>query len=124
MIDNFINRDEVIGFHEAWFVGRDVAEWIEHSNPSKMIKGADLENDEKVKRICEITNSYGTSKARNSQEMLFVTESGLYELIMQSRVLDCVRNKAYSGIFLSELPVKGILKQYHCTWVALVVFMA
>lgn len=68
---------------EMWFLTEDVAEWIEHSNPSKMLNIVD--EDEKVTMVCDVTNSYSTSKSRNTQQMLFLTEDGLYEVLMQKK---------------------------------------
>lgn len=66
-------------------LAKDVAEWIEYKNPSKMLNGVELDNTELVKNFIEITNSYTTSKSRNTQEMWLLTEDGLYEVLMQSR---------------------------------------
>src|SRR5574344_768057 len=80
-----IDSREVLGkgfkmygnFDEPLFLVKDVAEWIEHSNPSKMIKDAKLDNTEIIKeQIGTLTNSYTA---------LFLTEDGLYEVLMQSR---------------------------------------
>lgn len=73
-------------FENPLFLAKDVAEWIEHSNPSKMLKSVD--EDEKVKRILGITNGYGQvghGGARGNTEHWFLTEDGLYEVLMQSR---------------------------------------
>lgn len=70
-------------FENPLFLAKDVAEWIEHSNPSKMLKSVD--EDEKVKRILGITYSYGNGFRTRKQEALFLTEDGLYEALMQSR---------------------------------------
>lgn len=59
---------------EMWFLAKDVANWIEHKNPSKMLNGVD--DDEKLIAVCDVTNSYTTSKSRNTQEMWFLTEDG------------------------------------------------
>lgn len=84
-ITNILEKDIVFygSWEEPYFLAKDVAEWIEHSNTSKMINNID--EDEKIKALCDVTNSYTTSKARNTQEMLFLTEDGLYEALMQSR---------------------------------------
>lgn len=80
-----INEQEVLGkqfriygtAEQPLFLAKDVAAWIEHSNPSKMIKDAELDENEKVTmRIGTLTNSYSA---------LFLTEDGLYEVLMQSR---------------------------------------
>lgn len=86
-----INEQEVLGkqfkvygtFEEPLFLAKDVAEWIEHSKVSMMLKTID--EDEKIKLLCEVNNAYLTSKARDTQEMWFLTEDGLYEVLMQSR---------------------------------------
>ena len=49
--------------------------WIEHSDVSKMMKSVD--EDEKVKNIVRTLGG--------NQEMWFLTEDGLYEVLMQSR---------------------------------------
>ena len=64
-------------FDEPLFLAKDVAEWIEHTNPSQMIKDTDLEENEVIKR------SIGTLS--NAYSALFLTEDGLYEVLMQSR---------------------------------------
>ena len=51
-------------------LAKDVAEWIGHSNTSKMVSDADLDEDEKeVHRLSTLTNSYNA---------LFLTEDGVY----------------------------------------------
>lgn len=72
-------------YEKPLFLAKDVAEMIGHSNTSKMVSDAELDDSEKVIGICELTNSYTSSKARKTQEVLFLTESGLYEVLMQSR---------------------------------------
>ena len=57
------------------FLAKDVANWIEHSDVSKMIKNVD--DDEKVKN--------NNPTLGGQQEMWFLTEDGLYEVLMQSR---------------------------------------
>lgn len=80
-----INEQEVLGknfriygdFENPLFLAKDVAEWIEHSNQSKMVSDADLDDTEKMTgRLGTLTNSYSA---------LFLTEDGLYEVLMQSR---------------------------------------
>ncbi|KHO39961.1 hypothetical protein OR62_03205, partial [Clostridium tetani] len=79
---NLLGKDfKVYGdFQNPLFLAKDVAEWIDYSktsqgyyNTSKMLMSID--DDEKV----TITNcNSGGSK-------LFLTEDGLYEVLMQSR---------------------------------------
>ena len=57
------------------FLAKDVADWIEHSNPRMMLQTVD--DDEKGVR-----NVYTPG---GMQEAWFLTEDGLYEVLMQSR---------------------------------------
>ncbi len=57
------------------FLAKDVAEWIEHSNHRMMLDLVD--EDEKV-----VKNAYTPGGA---QSQWFLTEDGLYEVLMQSR---------------------------------------
>lgn len=94
-----INEQDVLGkrfkiygtFEEPLFLAKDVAEWIEHSDRSKMLRNVD--EDEKVKNIVLTPGG--------NQEMWFLTEDGLYEVLMQSR-------KPIAKAFKKE--VKKILK--------------
>lgn len=57
------------------FLAKDVANWIEHSNARMMLNNVD--DDEKV-----VNNVYTLGGV---QETWFLTEDGLYEVLMQSR---------------------------------------
>ena len=61
---------------EPLFLAKDVAEWIEHSDVSMMLRNTDEE--EKV----FATNP---NNACGGQGAWFLTEDGLYEVLMQSR---------------------------------------
>lgn len=95
-----INEQEVLGkqfkvygtLDNPLFLAKDVATWIEHSNPTEMVKGVD--DDEKL-------NSTIFSGGQN-REMTFLTEDGVYEVLMQSR-------KPIAKQFKKK--VKEILKQ-------------
>ena len=63
------------------FLAKDVASWIENSNVSQMVRN--IEEDEKLKEITPIYNVYNGQY--ENQECLFLTEDGLYEVLMQSR---------------------------------------
>lgn len=78
------------------FLAKDVADWIEHSNPRMMLQKVDAE--EKV-----VNNVYTLG---GSQETWFLTEDGVYEVLMQSR-------KHIAKEFKKE--VKKILKQIRLT---------
>lgn len=60
------------------FKATDVAEWIEHSKVTMMLKSVD--NDEKLK----VNNVYSENRTGGSGTW-FLTEDGLYEVCMQSR---------------------------------------
>ncbi len=99
-----INQQEVLGkefkvygtLEQPLFLAKDVAVWIEHSNATEMIRG--LDDDEKL-------NSTILSSGQN-REMAFVTEDGLYEILMLSR-------KPIAKEFKKQ--VKAILKQIRLT---------
>lgn len=61
---------------EPLFKAKDVAEWIGHTNASKMVADAELgEDDYKMVTLSTLTNSYSA---------LMLTVDGLYEVLMQS----------------------------------------
>nr|WP_300898659.1 Bro-N domain-containing protein [uncultured Clostridium sp.] len=75
------------------FLAKDVAEWIDYANDiSSMLTTVD--SDEKIKTI----------STNNSRSSWFLTEDGLYEVLMQSR-------KPIAKAFKKE--VKKILKINH-----------
>lgn len=78
------------------FLAKDVATWIEHNQPSRI---AGLVDDEE--KVMHNVHTLG-----GNQEMWFLTEDGLYEVLMQSR-------KAIAKAFKKE--VKAILKQIRQT---------
>lgn len=78
-----IDEREVLGkqlriygdFQNPLFKADEVAKWIEHSNVSKMLESVD--DNEKIKlEVGTLTNGYSA---------WFLTEDGLYEVLMQSR---------------------------------------
>ena len=58
------------------FLAKDVAEWIGHSDVSMMVKGIDSE-EKGTSIVCTLGGN---------QTVLFLTEDGLYEVLMQSRL--------------------------------------
>ena len=94
-----IQQQEILGkpftvygdFENPLFLAREVAEWIEHSDVSTMIRNVD--DDEKVTNIvCTLGGN---------QTAWFLTEDGVYEVLMQSR-------KPIAKHFKKE--VKAVLK--------------
>ena len=103
-----IDEREVLGKHfrvygdieNPLFLAKDVAEWIEHSNVTKMLSSVD--EDEKIK----IRPNQKLGLLTPNNEYNFLTEDGLYEVLMQSR-------KPIAKQFKKE--VKKILKQIRLT---------
>ncbi|WP_255261180.1 BRO-N domain-containing protein [Bacillus pseudomycoides] len=77
---------------EPLFLAKDVAEWIEHTHMTTMLKNVD--EDEKLSEVLV--------HAGQKREMMFLTEDGVYEVLMQSR-------KPIAKAFKKE--VKKILKE-------------
>ena len=78
-----IQQQEILGkpltvygdFENPLFLAKEVAEWIEHSQVVRMLQNID--DDEKVMNIVHIPGG--------NQEAWFLTEDGVYEVLMQSR---------------------------------------
>lgn len=79
------------------FLAKDVAEWIEHSDTSKMIRSVD--EDEKVKNNVPTLGGL--------QESWFLTEDGLYEVLMQSRKPIAKQFKKQVKNILKEIRING-----------------
>lgn len=80
------------------FLAKDVAEWIEHKNPTVMLKTVDA--DEKVLNIVYTLGGI--------QEAWFLTEDGLYEVLMQSRKPIAKEFKKQVKCILKEIRKNGI----------------
>lgn len=78
-----LNEQEILGKHfrvfgtpeEPLFLAKDVSEWIEHTDLSRMVDLVD--EDEKLKRTMYVSGQ--------NREVWLLTENGLYEVLMQSR---------------------------------------
>ena len=78
-----LNEQEVLGKHfrvygtidEPLFLAKDVAEWIEHTDLSRMVDLVD--EGEKLKRTLYVSGQ--------NREVWLLTEDGLYEVLMQYR---------------------------------------
>lgn len=75
------------------FLAKDVANWLGHSNPSRML--SKIDDDERITIFANLelqkgilTNSYKPSKSSTyaGANYLFLTEYGVYEVLMQSRL--------------------------------------
>ena len=115
-----LNEQEVLGkqfrvygtAEEPLFLAKDVAEWIEHSKPSVMIESVD--EDEKVK----VNNVYFENRTGGNGTW-FLTENGLYEVLMQSRkpiakqfkkeVKEILKTIRKHGIYATDNVIDNIL---------------
>jgi len=100
-----IEQREVLGqdfkiygdFENPLFLAKDVANWIEHSDASKMCNSVD--EDEKVTNIVPTLGG--------NQQALFLSENGLYEVLFQSRKPIAKAFKAEVKKILKEIRTKG-----------------
>ncbi|GIN58488.1 hypothetical protein J8TS2_28070 [Lederbergia ruris] len=102
-----LDKKEVLGkelnfygtAEDPLFLAKDVAEWIENKNTAQMLKVVDEE--EKV-----IYNVYTLG---GLQESWFLTEDGLYEVLMMSRKPVAKQMKREIKTILKELRTKGVV---------------
>ena len=112
-----IQQQEILGkpltvygdFENPLFLAKEVAEWIEHSQVVRMLQNID--DDEKVMNIVHTPGG--------NQEAWFLTEDGVYEVLMQSRkpiakqfkkevktVLKSIRKHGYYSVRDDEIKAK------------------
>ncbi|PHB30434.1 hypothetical protein COE80_07295 [Bacillus pseudomycoides] len=72
MLDNVYTLG---GVQQAWFLAKDVAEWIGHNRSRDMI--ATVDEEEK--------GAFNVRILGGTQTTWFLTEEGIYEVLMQSR---------------------------------------
>ena len=102
-----IYNQEVLGkdFHiygtieEPLFLAKDVANWIEHKQVSRMMEIVD--EDEKMK-VC-----FKSTTSRSTQEQWFLTENGVYEVLFQSRKPIAKQFKKQVKTILKEIRKTG-----------------
>lgn len=83
MLTQILDRREILDkdvitygdLENPLFLAKDVASWIDHTDLSRMV--ALVDEDEKLKRTLYVSGQ--------NREMWFLTEEGLYEILMQSR---------------------------------------
>jgi anti-repressor protein len=80
------------------FMAKDVATWIEHSDVSTMVRTID-ENEKVTNIVCTLGGK---------QSALFLTEDGLYEVLMQSRKPIAKKFKNQVKEILKEIRKRGI----------------
>lgn len=79
------------------FLASDVAEWIEHSQTSKMVKSVD--DDEKLMGTLFLSGQ--------NRDAWFLTEDGLYEVCMQSRKPIAKKMKKEIKKYLKSIRLTG-----------------
>ena len=79
-------------FENPLFLAKDVAEWIDYSfaNKEKGIRKvtqmlATVDEEEKVLGVTNVVTQNQRGGLRENTETWFLTEDGLYEVLMQSR---------------------------------------
>ncbi|WP_240515061.1 BRO-N domain-containing protein [Bacillus cereus] len=80
------------------FLAKDVASWIEHSNQRMMLNSVD--EDEKQ---C-VNNPYASS---GQKQQWFLTENGIYEVLMQSRKPIAKQWKKQVKVILKQIRLTG-----------------
>lgn len=84
-------------FENPLFLAKDVAEWIEHSDVSMLLKGID--EDEKLIQTLFVSGQ--------NRDMWFLTEDGLYEVLMLSRKPIAKEFKKQVKLILKEIRKTG-----------------
>lgn len=94
-----LNKDFAVygTFENPLFLAKDVAEWIEHTQSSKMLITVDQEE--------KLTGTVFLSG--QNREMWFLTEDGLYEVLMQSRKPIAKHFKKQVKSILKEIRTNG-----------------
>ena len=72
--------------NEPWFVGKDVADILEYTNTAKAIRDHVDEEDKLTERIV---------LSGQNREVIFINESGLYSLILSSKMPDAKKFKRW-----------------------------
>ncbi len=132
-----IEQREILGkqltiygdFEDPLFLAKEVAEWIDYdvSSINKMISNVD--EDEKVRNIIPTLGG--------NQEMWFLTEDGLYEVLMQSRkpiakqfkkevktLLKNIRKRMFSPNYISgtsPYSIEDIVRETICQVVPIII---
>ena len=130
-----IEQREILGkqltmygdFEEPLFLAKEVAEWIEHSDVSTMIRTVD--EDEKLIQTMFVSGQ--------NRETWFLTEDGLYEVLMQSRkpiakqfkkevktLLKNIRKGMFSQNYISgtsQYSIEDIVRETICQVVPIII---
>lgn len=101
---------------EAWFVGKDVATVLGYTRPTKAIHDRVDQEDQKE----DIVTISQSSQIRTTQNLLLINESGLYSLILSSKLPSAKRFKHWvtsevlpairkHGAYMTDQKIKEIL---------------
>lgn len=85
---------------EPYFVGKDVAEILGYSNPSKAVS-THVDNEDKQFIMFDIADSQNWNVPVGQSKTAVINESGLYSLILSSKlpaVLQYIRNKLFTKV--------------------------
>ena len=77
---------------QIYFVGTDVAKALGYTNPRKAIKDHVYEEDKIIFNLNTVTFRYGIQK-RGNPNVIIINESGVYSLIMSSKLPDAKKFK-------------------------------
>ena len=124
---NIIDKRELLGkqfkiygdLENPLFLAKDVASWIEHTNVTKML----LNIDDEEKLVLKIPSNNLLESLQKNTEYTFLTEDGLYEVLMLSRkpiakefkkevkkILKLIRK---TGIYLENDVLNKLLKKVY-----------
>lgn len=76
----------VIENGEPWFIGKEVADILEYANTAKAIRDHVDEEDKLTERIV---------RSGQNREVIFINESGLYSLILSSKLPNAKKFKKW-----------------------------
>jgi prophage antirepressor-like protein len=103
---------------EWWAVARDVAEalgFVESTglvNANDMTKHLDTDEVSKARILCDTTNSPTTSRARKTQDVQIISESGIYHAIFHSRKSEAKAFRRWVCDIIKELRASLGLNEY------------
>lgn len=88
---------------EPLFLAKDVAKWIDHTNVTKMLNSVD--EDEKM--VVFIPTNQSLEGLQSNTNYTFLTEDGLYEVLMLSRKEIAKQFKKQVKVILKEIRLNG-----------------
>lgn len=79
---------------EPWFVGKDIAEALGYSNPSKAVMNH-VDDEDKQFLMCDIADSQNGNVLTGQSKTAIINESGLYSLILSSKLPNAKKFKRW-----------------------------